>query len=196
MLIRKSFRFEGSHIVRNCVSDRCKYSIHGHSYVVEVFLISDRLDNGQMLIDFGVVKKMFFPFIDSFDHSMVFWDADDAQYIQFIQSNSKRWVSLPVSPSAEMLALVFLEVFTTILSHTKKTNNEGNVTVHSVRLHETSTGYAQAFAEDLHNALFPEIDTGQIHFSDEVRTDWPHPQWFSLAMSDGYNKLNCDCQDV
>lgn len=47
MLIRKKYTFEGAHIVRNCSSDRCKKSIHGHSYIVEVLFTSDKLDNGQ-----------------------------------------------------------------------------------------------------------------------------------------------------
>ncbi|HCN16273.1 MAG TPA: 6-carboxytetrahydropterin synthase QueD, partial [Moraxellaceae bacterium] len=34
MRIRKLFKFENAHIVRNCSSDRCKYSIHGHSYQI------------------------------------------------------------------------------------------------------------------------------------------------------------------
>ncbi|MEL0028882.1 MAG: 6-carboxytetrahydropterin synthase, partial [Perlucidibaca sp.] len=47
MLIRKLFRFENAHIVRNCSSDRCRRSIHGHSYQVEVLLEAHALDHGQ-----------------------------------------------------------------------------------------------------------------------------------------------------
>jgi 6-pyruvoyltetrahydropterin/6-carboxytetrahydropterin synthase len=43
MIIRKQFKFEGAHIVRNCTTRRCKKSIHGHSYVVEVFFTSNKL---------------------------------------------------------------------------------------------------------------------------------------------------------
>jgi len=46
MIIRKKFRFEGAHIVRNCTSKRCRENIHGHSYEVEVFVKSDALDRG------------------------------------------------------------------------------------------------------------------------------------------------------
>ncbi len=56
MLIRKLFKFENAHIVRNCSSDRCKRSIHGHSYKVEVLLQANRLDHGQMVYDFGLMK--------------------------------------------------------------------------------------------------------------------------------------------
>lgn len=56
MLIRKLFKFENAHIVRNCTSDRCKRSIHGHSYKVELLLKANRLDHGQMVYDFGLLK--------------------------------------------------------------------------------------------------------------------------------------------
>lgn len=46
MIIRKQFKFEGAHIVRNCTSQRCRENIHGHSYIVEVFITSDKLDHG------------------------------------------------------------------------------------------------------------------------------------------------------
>lgn len=56
MLIRKLFKFENAHIVRNCTSDRCKRSIHGHSYKVELLLKASKLDHGQMVYDFGLLK--------------------------------------------------------------------------------------------------------------------------------------------
>ena len=54
--IRKEFTFNNAHIVRNCSSDRCKYTAHAHTYRVEVFLKSDKLDNGYMAVDFGLLK--------------------------------------------------------------------------------------------------------------------------------------------
>ena len=55
MIIRKLFRAENSHVVRNCTSERCKGTIngvgeggiHGHSYVFQVFL-SVLPKNGKM----------------------------------------------------------------------------------------------------------------------------------------------------
>lgn len=32
MKIIKKFKFETTHVVRNALSSRCTYSIHGHSY--------------------------------------------------------------------------------------------------------------------------------------------------------------------
>ena len=100
MRIRKLFKFENAHIVRNCSSDRCKYSIHGHSYQIELILEAHRLDYGQMVYDFGLLKSSIKDMIDSFDHAICFWDKDDLEYIEACKKFSARWISLPVSPSA------------------------------------------------------------------------------------------------
>lgn len=72
MLIRKLFKFENAHIVRNCTSDRCKRSIHGHSYKVELLLKASKLDHGQMVYDFGLLKGVIKDLYDSFDHAICF----------------------------------------------------------------------------------------------------------------------------
>ncbi|HIC43651.1 MAG TPA: 6-carboxytetrahydropterin synthase QueD, partial [Sulfurimonas sp.] len=55
MLIRKLFKFENAHIVRGCSTQKCRSSIHGHSYEIEVLFESNFLDNGQMVYDFGLM---------------------------------------------------------------------------------------------------------------------------------------------
>ncbi|MGE8610252.1 MAG: 6-pyruvoyl trahydropterin synthase family protein, partial [Acinetobacter baumannii] len=100
MLIRKLFKFENAHVVRNCTSDRCKRSIHGHSYKVELLLKASKLDHGQMVYDFGLLKGVIKDLFDSFDHAICFWEKDDPQYIDACKTFSARWISLPVSPSA------------------------------------------------------------------------------------------------
>ncbi len=106
MIIRKLYRFEASHIVRNCSSDRCKYSVHGHSFRCELLLTADRLDRGQMVYDFGLLKGGVKDFLDGFDHAALFWDKEAPVYVKAMKENSKRWVSLPVSPTAEQLSRV------------------------------------------------------------------------------------------
>jgi len=44
LIIRKLFKFENAHIVRECSTLRCSKNIHGHSYKVEVLLESNYLD--------------------------------------------------------------------------------------------------------------------------------------------------------
>ena len=102
MRIRKLFKFENAHIVRNCSSERCKHSIHGHSYQIELILEAKRLDHGQMVYDFGLLKSSIKDIIDSFDHAICFWNKDDSEYIAACKKFSARWISLPVSPSAQM----------------------------------------------------------------------------------------------
>ena len=89
MCIRKLFKFENAHIVRNCSSERCKHSIHGHSYQIELILEAKRLDHGQMVYDFGLLKSSIKDIIDSFDHAICFWNKDDPElYAKLIRGES------------------------------------------------------------------------------------------------------------
>lgn len=168
MIIRKQLKFEGAHIVRDCSSDRCKKSLHGHSYIVEVFLECNSLDNGMMVYDFGLmtdIKEL----IDSFDHTYVFWDKEDDEFKEFIYKYSERWIRMPISPSAEGFSLIFFQIIDKIMAAKSMENGEGNVRLHSVRVHETATGYAECFREDIN--IFP-IDGFNLIFSNAVVADW------------------------
>ena len=175
MIIRKKFKFEAAHIVRNCSSDRCKRSMHGHSYVVEVFFTSDKLDNGHMIMDFGLMKGTIKEFIDGFDHCWQFWNKESEEFQKMIKENSARWISLPVSPSAEQYSLLFLYVIDKIVKATKFNNGEGNVQVSSVRVHETETGYAEAFRDDLKMVNYTLDD---IKLSGQVSIEFGDLQMF------------------
>ena len=157
MIIRKLFKFENAHIVRNCTSDRCKRSIHGHSYKVELLLKASKLDHGQMVYDFGLLKGVIKELYDAFDHAICFWEHDDPEYIQACKKFSARWVSLPVSPSAEQFSRIFFYLAQQVLASTITQNGEGDVEVYSVIVHETDTGYAQSFLEDIENAQMGEL---------------------------------------
>ncbi len=181
MIIRKLFKFENAHVVRGCTSQRCKYSIHGHSYKVEVLFESNYLDHGQMVYDFGLTKLMIKELIDSFDHATALWDKDDKDYIDSIKKHSLRWVSLPVSPSAEQFSRVIFLMVDKLLSQTKMSNGEKEVQVHSIIVHETDTGYAQGFREDAYSKLMGEIDLFDIVFSQQVKNEWSDPlMWDNL----------------
>ena len=135
MIIRKLFKFEGAHIVRNCSSEHCRENIHGHSYIVEVFLTSDKLDDGYMVMDFCRLDKVK-QFIESFDHSYSLWTGESQDFKDFIYRYNKRVAEIPISPSAEGYALMFLNVIDKILQNTSPVNGEGNVRLSSVRVHE------------------------------------------------------------
>jgi len=178
MLIRKLFRFENAHIVRNCSSDRCSRSIHGHSYQVEILLEAHALDNGQMIYDFGLLKGHIKDLIDSFDHAVAFWDKDNAEYIAFCKQFSARWISLPVSPSAEQFSRVIFVLVDAVLKQTVMQNGEADVSLHSIIVHETITGYAQCFRYDVENPRMGLIQLDEIVFSEQVCSEWSDHQLF------------------
>jgi 6-pyruvoyltetrahydropterin/6-carboxytetrahydropterin synthase len=178
MLIRKLFRFENAHIVRNCSSQRCSRSIHGHSYQIEIILEAHALDNGQMVYDFGLLKGHIKDLIDSFDHAIAFWDKDDAEYIDYCKKFSARWISLPVSPSAEQFSRVFFVLVDAMLKQTVMQNGEADVVLNSVIVHETQTGYAQCFKADIDNPRMGLISLADIVFSTQVCNEWGDAQMY------------------
>ena len=182
MIIRKLFKFENAHVVRGCTSQRCKYSIHGHSYKIEVLFESNYLDHGQMVYDFGLTKLIIKELIDSFDHATAIWDKDDKDYIQAIKKHSLRWVSLPVSPSAEQFSRVIFLMVDKLLSQTKMSNGEKDVKLHSVIVHETETGYAQGFREDAYSNLMGVINLEDIIFSQQVKDEWSDPKMWDKIL--------------
>jgi len=182
MLIRKEFKFENAHIVRNCSTTRCSQNIHGHSYVVEVLLESNYLDNGQMVYDFGLTKLYIKEFIDSFDHAITLWSGDSQEYINDMKKHSARWIELPVSPSAEQFSRVFFVVIDKILNLSTMHNNEKEVKLHSIIVHETKTGYAQCFRDDAYSKLMGEIDLNDIKFSTQVKCEWSKADMWSSIL--------------
>jgi 6-pyruvoyltetrahydropterin/6-carboxytetrahydropterin synthase len=169
MIIRKLFKFENAHIVRGCSTQKCRASLHGHSYRVELLFESNFLDNGQMVYDFGLMKQNMKALLESFDHGVSIWNKDDKEYIQDMKKHSKRWVELPVSPSCEQFSRVIFVMIDRLLSLTTCVNGEKEVKLHSVIVHETQTGYAQAFYEDAYSKNMGVINLDEIIFSDEVK---------------------------
>ena len=179
MEIRKTFKFEGAHLVRNAWSRRCAYSIHGHSYIVEVFLGSSQAhpDQGQMLIDFGLIKQYLNDLIDSFDHATFLWNrSEDQHIIDFFQKEFERVIVLPYSTTAEMQSKMFFYLSKLVLmyltSHNELTNGEGKIEITRVRVHETATGYAEYTREDVRRDFFPEVHLRDMSFSASIRADW------------------------
>ena len=181
MIIRKLFKFENAHIVRNCSTRRCSENLHGHSYKVEVLLESDYLDHGQMVFDFGLTKLYIKELIDSFDHGITLWSGDDPEYLTAMKRFSKRWVELPVSPSAEQFSRVIYRMVERVLVCSQMQNGERNVRLHSSIVHETETGYAQGFHDDAHNPNMGILNLEDFHFSKQVRQEWSDPDlWEKL----------------
>jgi len=167
MIVRKLYKFEGAHIVRNCYTDRCKFSLHGHSYKVEVMLHGSSLDNSGMLLDFSIMKLVIGDLIDSFDHTWLFWEKESEEFQAFVKANSERWISFPANPSAESIAVVLFRYISDLISKVNLSNGESSdIKVQAVRVHETETGYAEASIEDI------DLVTGSMIFSQAIKESW------------------------
>lgn len=182
MVIRKLFKFENAHIVRKCTSRRCRESVHGHSYKAEILLQSNFLDNGHMVYDFGLMKRYIKDIVDSFDHSISIWKDDNQEYIENMQKFSERWILLPVSPSAEQLSRVLFVLIDRFLQLNQMVNGEKEVKLNSVIVHETDTGYAQAFREDAYNENMGKIAISDITFSDAIQSEWSDRELYTKLL--------------
>ena len=160
--------------MRNCSSHRCRENIHGHSYIVEVVIPSDKLDRGYMVMDFVLLDKVK-ELVDSFDHTYSLWQEESDELKTFVYKYNRRVAEIPVSPSAEGYALLFLYMIDKILQNTEHKNGEGNVHLSSVRVHETATGYAEAFRDALKLVNF---NVHNIRFSEAIREEWKNDQWW------------------
>lgn len=187
MIIRKQYKFEAAHIVRDCASKRCSKSLHGHSYLVEFLLHCKTLDIGGMVIDFGLLKANLGEFADSFDHALMVWDQDNIA-MQVANQSSERVVQSPYNMTAENMAKVFFMGARGILASAGFNNGEGDVTVSSVIVHETATGYAQAFKEDISEKDRHRMS--RLTFSKAIQDDWSDPSLIHYIVSGTKNTYN------
>ena len=178
MIIRKLFRFENAHIVRFCSSKRCRTSIHGHSYVAEILLGSNFLDNAGMVYDFGLMKQNIKTIIDSFDHATTIFSGDNDEYKNDLKKHSARWIEIPLNPSAEQFCRIFFVMIERLLELSVMNNGEREVKLHSIIVHETDTSYAQCFKEDAYNIQMGEIKLDEIKFSDAIIEEWEDKNLF------------------
>ena len=142
MKIGRLYSFEAAHVVRDCASKRCKYSIHGHSYTAEIALSAKGLDKAGMIYDFGLMKREIGSIIDCFDHSTILFTGDDDSYKNMIKTHSARWIELPFNTSAEQIARVLFALISKALSLTTMQNSENGVFLEYVKLNETAKGWA------------------------------------------------------
>lgn len=143
---------------------------------MEVLLESEWLDNAGMVYDFGLMKRGIKTLIDGFDHATTIWAGDDSEYIAAVKQFSKRWVSVPVNPSAEQFCRIFFVLIDELLSLSVMNNGERGVQVQSIIVHETDTGYAQCFRKDAYNANMGVIKPADIVFSPEIIASWDEPE--------------------
>lgn len=130
--IRKAFHLEMAHQLMTAYTKECVATIHGHSYLLELFFEGPVKSEDGMLLDFGFIKRGLTGFIRTWDHSLVLHYKMDPRYLKVLAEFNKRLNLVPFNPTAENLARYFYYRVHNALSR-----------LVFVRLHETKTGYAE-----------------------------------------------------
>jgi len=143
--ITKEFSFETGHALYG-YDGKCK-NVHGHSYKLLVTVIGTPIDDNSnvkygMVIDFGDLKKIVNEdIVDLFDHATVF--NKNTPHLELAKELIKRGhhvILVDYQPTSEMMIIDFAE-------RIKKRLPE-NIKLHSLKLKETDTSYAEWFASD------------------------------------------------
>lgn len=142
--LTKEFSFEAAHALGG-YDGPCR-EIHGHSYRLFVTIkgcpSADPQDPKQgMVMDFGVLKKIVNEeIISHFDHALVLRSTADEKLRNILAEQFENVVVVDYQPTCENMLEDFARRIMARLP-------EG-VTLHSLRLHETASSYAEWFAED------------------------------------------------
>jgi 6-pyruvoyltetrahydropterin/6-carboxytetrahydropterin synthase len=143
--VTKEFYFETAHALYG-YDGKCK-NIHGHSYKLAVTIIGvpnlekNHPKNG-MVLDFGELKKIVkSEIIELFDHATIFnQNTPHLALAETLEKTGQRVILVPYQPTSEMMLLDISEKI--------KEKLPAEVKLHSLRLYETNTSYAEWFATD------------------------------------------------
>ncbi len=142
--LTKEFSFEAAHALGG-YDGPCR-EIHGHSYRLFVTIkgrpSTDPQDPKQgMVMDFGVLKKIVNEeIISQLDHALVLRSTADEGLRRLLSEQFDNLILVDYQPTCENMLEDFARRIMARLP-------EG-VTLHSLRLHETASSYAEWFAED------------------------------------------------
>ncbi len=83
--------------------------LHGHNYVVEIFVTGNKVDHLGRIVDFAVINRLFKNWIDeNWDHGFVLWDQDHAAIRAIESVKPARVYKIPDNPTAENMARYLL----------------------------------------------------------------------------------------
>jgi len=137
--VRKLIKVEYAHQLFTSYTNLCHETIHGHSGVIELILSAEKLNDDQMVMDFGelkdTVKKQI---MEKYDHALFMPKQFPEEYLDMLKKYNKRLTITDVNPTCEIFAKMIFEEVTESL---KKINS--NVRLEYVKFHETDTGYAE-----------------------------------------------------
>lgn len=141
--ITKEFSFEAAHALRG-YDGPCR-NIHGHSYQLSVTVSGDPVTNSEspkrgMIMDFSELKTiMKSEVIDRMDHALILPSDLQMEELNKMGETFSKVILVDYQPTSENLLIDFAERISGALP-------EG-VKLHSLRLRETATSYAEWFAE-------------------------------------------------
>ena len=142
--VTKIFPFEMAHALWN-YDGACK-NIHGHSYKLFVTLTGTPVNNSKnpkngMVIDFGDIKKIIKPIIENeFDHAFLICEDADSQALKHDNQMFSKLRIVKFQPTVENLLSYLADII--------KGKLPESVNLHSLKLQETETAYAEWFASD------------------------------------------------
>ena len=125
-------------------------NLHGHNYVVEIYVSGQEQDEIGRILDFKLLKQRCKGWLDeNWDHTFVLWAKDENGLAAIRSSQPHRVYELPTNPTAENMAIHLLhEICPKILEGT-------GATAWKVRLWESEETYAEI-----------SLDESQVQSSD------------------------------
>ena len=143
--ITKQFSFETGHALYG-YDGKCK-NVHGHSYKLSVTVIGKPIDDNSnvkfgMVIDFTDLKKIVKEeVVDQFDHATVFnKNTPHIELARELQSRDHHVILVDYQPTSENMVVDF--------ANRIKGRLPNGIALHSLKLQETETSFAEWFQED------------------------------------------------
>ncbi len=143
--ITKQFNFETGHALYG-YDGKCR-NVHGHSYKLSVTVIGNPITDTNhvklgMVIDFGDLKKIVKEeIVDQFDHATVF--NKNTPHVELAKELTDRGhvvILADYQPTSENMVIDF--------SKRIKSRLPENITLHSLKLQETDSSFAEWYASD------------------------------------------------
>ncbi len=143
--ITKQFSFETGHALYG-YDGKCK-NVHGHSYKLSVTVIGKPIKDTSnvkygMVIDFSDLKKIVkTEIVDVFDHATVFnKNTPHVELAKELEDRGHNVLLVDYQPTSEMMVIDFADKIRKYLP--------GNIQLHSLKLQETETSFAEWYASD------------------------------------------------
>lgn len=143
--ITKQFSFETGHALYG-YDGKCK-NVHGHSYKLSVTVIGQPIKDSSnvkfgMVIDFSDLKKIVREeIVDLFDHATVFnKNTPHVELAAELKNRGHHVILVEYQPTSENMVIDF--------AHKINSRLPQDIELHSLKLQETETSFAEWFASD------------------------------------------------